>query len=111
MKKVISLLLTIALLFSCGIIVTSAEDAPTDKISPDLQSVIENSEPTDIIRLYIWLKGYEKTYHDMTIDEYNKYIDPLYEEVMPALFKDMSHLLAINTSLTASSNCGLRVCH
>ena len=99
MKKVISLLLII-LLFSCGIIVTSAEDAPTDKISPDLQSVIESSEPTDIIRLYIWLKGYEKTYHDMTIDEYNKYIDPLYEEVMPALFKDMSHLLAINTSLT-----------
>ncbi len=100
MKKVISLLLTITLLFSCGIIVTSAEDAPTDKLSPDLQSVIESSEPTDIIRLYIWLKGYEKTYHDMTIDEYNKYIDPLYEEVMPALFKDMSHFLAINTSLT-----------
>lgn len=100
MKKVISLLLTIALLFSCGIIATSAEDTTTEKLSPDLQAIIDTSEPNDIIRLYIWLKGYEKTYHDMTIDEYNKYIDPLYEEVMPALFKDMSHLLAINTSLT-----------
>lgn len=100
MKKIISLLLTIVLLFSFGIISTSAEDTSTDKIAPDLQAVIESSEPTDIIRLYIWLKGFEKTYHDMTIDEYNKYIDPLYEEVMPALFKDMSHLLAINTSLT-----------
>lgn len=100
MKKAISLLLAITLLFSIGIINTSAEDDLSDKISPDLQAIIDTSEPNDIIRLYIWLEGFEKTYHDMTIDEYNKYIDPLYEEVMPALFKDMSHLLAINTSLT-----------
>lgn len=100
MKKAISLLLCITLLFSCGIISTSAEDETSDKITPDLQTVIDESAPTDIIRIYIWLKGFDKTYHDMTIDEYNKYIDPLYEEVMPALFKDTSHFLAINTSLT-----------
>lgn len=102
MKKAISLLLVIVLLFSCGIIGTSAESG-NSKITPDLQTVIDESDANDIIRLYIWLKGYEKTYRDMTIDEYDKYIDPLYAEVMPELFRDMSHFLAINTSLTAFS--------
>lgn len=100
MKKAIALLLAISLLFSIGIINTSAEDESSDKLTPELEDIVDTSEPNDIIRIYLWLNGFEKTYHDMTIAEYNNYIDPLYEEVMPALFKDMSHLYYINTSLT-----------
>ena len=100
MKKAISLLLIITLLFSYGIISTSAEDLISDKLTPELRAVVDNDPPDEIIRVYIWLKGFEKTYHDMTIEEYFNYIDPLYEEVMPALFKDMSHLYYKNTSLT-----------
>ena len=79
MKKVLALLLTVVIVFACGLIPVSAEN---NKIQPKLQAVIENSNPEDIVSVYISFSGYMKRKDDMpswpdkikAAQEYKEYI-------------------------------------
>ena len=79
MKKVLALLLTVVIVFACGLIPVSAEN---NKIQPKLQAVIENSNQEDIVSVYISFSGYMKRKDDMpswpdkikAAQEYKEYI-------------------------------------
>ena len=79
MKKVLALLLTVVIVFACSLIPVSAEN---NKIQPKLQAVIENSNPEDIVSVYISFSGYMKRKDDMpswpdkikAAQEYKEYI-------------------------------------
>ena len=79
MKKVLALLLTVVIVFACSLIPVSAEN---NKIQPKLQAVIENSDPEDIVSVYISFSGYMKRKDDMpswpdkikAAQEYKEYI-------------------------------------
>ena len=80
MKKILALLLIIAIIVGCCTISVSAENS---KILPDLQTVIEKSNPDDIVKVYIAFKGRMKCKDEMpswpdldkAAEEYKDYID------------------------------------
>ena len=109
MKRIISLLLSIALLFSCGIIMTNAE---TDKLAEELQLILNNSEPNTIVRFYITINGWDKTLTDMpsygdrefwkAYDEFDEYRETRDEMILPQILGDITPLRIVNEDYNGS---------
>ena len=62
MKKVVAILLTIMLVIGCCVFSATAENAVID---PQLQKIIDNSNPNDIISVEIFYKGNFKSVDEM----------------------------------------------
>ena len=105
MKKVVALLLSITLLIVCCPFTVTAKTAA---ISPQLQEVIENSNPDDIICLYITYNNVGKNIDDMpswpdrdeAINEYKEYRIAKQKEIQSAIFDgiDVSVLTTVADS-------------
>ena len=91
MKKVLAVLLIIAVIIGCSIIPVSAENS---KILPDLQTVIAKSNPDDIVKVYIAFNGRMKFKDEMpswpdldkAAEEYKDYIDERNKKIFAQVF-------------------------
>ena len=104
MKRTVSLLLVLALLFSCGMITAFAQDS---KLTEELELVIAHSAPNDRIPISINIDGYEKFVQDMpsypdktqkgdnadfqkAYDEFSAYLAKLEGEVLPEILEGVT---------------------
>ena len=109
MKKALSLILAITLLFSCGIISANAKNS---KITEELQLVLNNSEPNTIVRIYITINGWDKTLTDMpsygdrefwkAYDEFEEYRETREETILPQILGDITPLRIVNEDFNGS---------
>lgn len=107
MKKALSILLAMTLLFSIGIIFASADDQPASKLSPELKKIIASGDPDDVVRITVVIDGYDKRVEDMpsypqydqAFREYLDYLNDLEENVLPQLLDGITPAKVVATGI------------